>query len=85
MPLYAAAIFRCEIGRSSPILSANALQRLKRISTSRRGDLDTPVAESLAAAADSTGQYVIAFTPVLNDALLRGLQISSLKERPVRT
>jgi hypothetical protein len=43
------------------------------------------VAESLAAAADSTGQYVIAFTPVLNDALLRGLQISSLKERPVRT
>ena len=39
------------------------------------GDMDTPVAESLAAAADSTGQYVIAFTPVLNDAVLSGLQI----------
>ena len=39
------------------------------------GDMDTPVAQSLAAAADSTGQYVIAFTPVLNDALLSGLQI----------
>jgi hypothetical protein len=39
------------------------------------GDMDTPVAESVAAAADSTGQYVIAFTPVLNDALLSGLQI----------
>jgi Malectin domain len=39
------------------------------------GDMDTPVAESLSAAADSTGQYVIAFTPVLNEALLSGLQI----------
>jgi hypothetical protein len=39
------------------------------------GDMDTPVAESLSAAADSTGQYVIAFTPVLNDALLSGLRI----------
>ena len=39
------------------------------------GDMDTPVAESISAAADSTGQYVIAFTPVLNDALLSGLQV----------
>lgn len=39
------------------------------------GDMDTPVAQSLAAAADGTGQYVVAFTPVLNDALLSGLQI----------
>ena len=39
------------------------------------GDNDTPVSQSVAAAADGTGQYVIAFTPVLNDALLSGLQI----------
>jgi len=39
------------------------------------GDMDTPVSESVTAAADSTGQYVIAFTPVLNDAVLSGLQI----------
>jgi hypothetical protein len=39
------------------------------------GDMDTPVSESVSAAADSTGQYVIAFTPVLNDAVLSGLKI----------
>ena len=39
------------------------------------GDMDTPVSESVTAAADSTGQYVIALTPVLNDAVLSGLQI----------
>jgi hypothetical protein len=39
------------------------------------GDNDTPVAEKIAAAADSSGQYVITFTPVLNDAVLSGLQI----------
>jgi hypothetical protein len=39
------------------------------------GDMDTPVAESIAAVADSTGQYSITFTPVLNDAVLSGLQI----------
>jgi hypothetical protein len=39
------------------------------------GDNDTPVAEQIAAAADSSGQYVINFTPVLNDAVLSGLQI----------
>ena len=39
------------------------------------GDMDTPVSEAIKAAADSTGQYVIAFTPVLNDAVLSGLQI----------
>jgi hypothetical protein len=39
------------------------------------GDENTPVAQQVSAAADATGQYVIAFTPVLNDALLSGLQI----------
>jgi hypothetical protein len=39
------------------------------------GDMNTPVSESVTAAADSTGQYVLAFTPVLNAALLSGLQI----------
>ena len=39
------------------------------------GDNDTPVAEQIAAAADGSGQYVISFTPVLNDAVLSGLQI----------
>jgi beta-galactosidase len=39
------------------------------------GDNDTPVAEQIAAAADSSGQYVISFTPVLSDAVLSGLQI----------
>jgi hypothetical protein len=39
------------------------------------GDNDTPVAEQISAAADSSGQYVISFTPVLNDAVLSGLQI----------
>jgi len=39
------------------------------------GDANTPVAQQVAAAADGTGQYVISFTPVLNDALLSGLQI----------
>lgn len=39
------------------------------------GDNDTPVSEAITAAADATGQYVIAFTPVLNDAVLAGLQI----------
>jgi Malectin domain len=39
------------------------------------GDMDTPVAKQLAAAADGMGQYVISFTPVRNDALLSGLQI----------
>jgi hypothetical protein len=37
--------------------------------------MDTPVSESVTAAADSTGQYVIAHTPVLNYAVLSGLQI----------
>jgi hypothetical protein len=36
---------------------------------------DTPVATQVSAAADGTGQYVIGFTPVLNDAVLSGLQI----------
>jgi hypothetical protein len=39
------------------------------------GDMNTPVSESVSAAADSTGQYVVAFTPVLNAAVLSGLQI----------
>ena len=39
------------------------------------GDMDTPVSEAVSVAADSTGQYEIAFTPVLNDAVLSGLQI----------
>jgi Malectin domain len=39
------------------------------------GDMDTPVSHAITAAADGTGQYVIAFTPVLNDAVLSGLQI----------
>ena len=39
------------------------------------GDNDTPIAEQVSAAADSSGQYVIAFTPVLNDAVLSGLRI----------
>jgi hypothetical protein len=39
------------------------------------GDENTPVAQQVSAAADATGQYVITFTPVLNDALLSGLQI----------
>jgi beta-galactosidase len=39
------------------------------------GDNDTPVAEQIPAAADSSGQYVITFTPVLNDAVLSGLQV----------
>ena len=39
------------------------------------GDMDTPVSEAVSVAADSTGQYAIAFTPVLNDAVLSGLQI----------
>lgn len=39
------------------------------------GDNDTPVAEQVSAAADGKGQYVITLTPVLNDALLSGLQI----------
>ena len=39
------------------------------------GDMDTPVSHAITAAADGTGQYVIALTPVLNDAVLSGLQI----------
>ena len=39
------------------------------------GDMDTPVSQAITAAADGTGQYVIALTPVLNDAVLSGLQI----------
>jgi hypothetical protein len=39
------------------------------------GDMDTPVSKAVSAAADSTGQYTITFTPVLNDAVLSGLQI----------
>ena len=39
------------------------------------GDMNTPVSKAVSAAADSTGQYQIAFTPVLNDAVLSGLQI----------
>jgi hypothetical protein len=39
------------------------------------GDNDTPLAEKISAASDSSGQYVITFTPVLNDAVLSGLQI----------
>ena len=39
------------------------------------GDMNTPVAQTLSAAADGIGTYVITFTPVLGDALLRGLQI----------
>jgi beta-galactosidase len=39
------------------------------------GDNDVPVAEQITAAANSSGQYVITFTPVLNDAVLSGLQI----------
>jgi hypothetical protein len=39
------------------------------------GDMNTPVAQQLAAAADGTGKYVITFTPVLGEALLSGLQI----------
>jgi len=39
------------------------------------GDNDTPLAEKISAAADGSGQYVITFTPVLNDAVLSGLQI----------
>jgi hypothetical protein len=39
------------------------------------GDKNTPVAQKLSAAADGTGQYVLAFTPILGEALLSGLQI----------
>jgi hypothetical protein len=39
------------------------------------GDNNTPVAEQITAAADGSGQYVITLTPVLNDAVLSGLQI----------
>ena len=39
------------------------------------GDMDTPLSKALTAAADSAGQYVITLTPVLNDAVLSGLQI----------
>jgi hypothetical protein len=39
------------------------------------GDMNTPVAQQLSAAADGTGKYVITFTPVLGEALLSGLQI----------
>jgi p-aminobenzoyl-glutamate transporter AbgT len=39
------------------------------------GDMDTPLAQAITAAADSTGQYVIALTPVLNDAVLSAIQI----------
>jgi hypothetical protein len=39
------------------------------------GDANTPVAQQLSAAADGSGQYVITFTSVLNDAVLSGLQI----------
>jgi len=39
------------------------------------GDMNTPVAQKLSAAADGTGKYVITFTPVLGEALLSGLQI----------
>jgi len=39
------------------------------------GDNNTPVAEQISAVADGSGQYVIAFTPVLNEAVLSGLQI----------
>jgi len=39
------------------------------------GDMNTPVVSQLSAAADGTGQYTIAFTPVHNDAVLSGLQI----------
>jgi len=39
------------------------------------GDMNTPVAQKFAAAADGTGRYVITFTPVLGEALLSGIQI----------
>jgi len=39
------------------------------------GDANTPVAQQVSAAADGAGQYVIAFTSVLNGAVLSGLQI----------
>jgi hypothetical protein len=39
------------------------------------GDNDTPLVEQFSAAANGNGEYLIAFTPVLGDALVSGLQI----------